>query len=145
MADFVHNATNVFYDEKEQPVAWAANWVATNFDGSTINVPAAGGILKRAYEKGARTLLVDGVGLLYNGAAAGVTVALQIFGDPTNSFGSVCQRQTTIASSDFLEWDAHGFPVTLSAMLSKAVTAYARVTGYAATDDMTLTMWGRFK
>jgi hypothetical protein len=143
MADFVHTATNIFFDEKEKPVAWTCSYAASNFNAAVAYIPAMGEILKRARKEGARVLLIDGLSIDVAAAAAGLLIGPRIYGDPTASIQAYLAQQTSISLLDRMQWEPGGFPIGLSHALSTMVGRVA-IAGYGATDDLTLTMWGRF-
>ena len=145
MADFVFSAMDTHEDASGKPVAWSAMWAATNFNTTGPNIPSCGELLGKVRKAGARTMLIDGLTIYYAGALPGVTVAPRLYGSPTNASRAYLEKKTTLSTTDALQWECYGFPMSVTEMLQKSSIGILDIAGYAATDDMTLTMWGRFE
>jgi hypothetical protein len=144
MVNFTQTATNIFYSTSGYPIAWASIWEVENWNAAGPSVPSMGEILRMAYDGGARTLLIDGVSVRVTASAGGITVSPTLLNGPTNALNAFLETQLTQRPTDRLAWHADGFPLTLSEALGLPIIAVVYTAGYAATDDMTLTMWGRF-
>jgi hypothetical protein len=144
MANFIHTETVVIEDSKGQPVAWASRYYATDFNTATPSLPTMGDGIKQAARKGASVLLLDGMSICVISTLGSVVVSPEMYASPTNSVAGWLGAQTSGSPTDYLSWPGYGLPLPLSGVIGKATIGVVRAAGYGATDDMALTMWGRF-
>lgn len=149
MVNFTQNRSAVFYNGVGIPVKWMVQYGALNFNvaGPTAPFPTSPEldmVLSRY-----RTLIIERIHVTDDAAAAGTTIMPTIVPiDGTIggfAFGPALQKQIFAYASDTCEWGDLEVPVKITRLTAGDAWMNFAMAGYAATDDLTLWVWGRFE
>lgn len=132
-----------------KPVKWIAQYSAVNFNVALPTAPfptsAEFDMILRRYG----TLIIERIHVTADAAAAGITImptVLPIDGTlATFSLAPALQKQVFAYASDTCEWGDLELPIKIARLTPGDAWMDFAMAGYAATDDLTLWVWGRFE